>query len=216
MTNAADETDYFFDQAFWDAQYRTRSQLWSGRPNGHLVAQAAELPAGAALDVGGGEGADAIWLAERGWRVTAVDVSAVALERGAQHAAEAGTEVAAQIAWHHEDVRTWAPEPSSYDLVSAQFMHLTPADRTSLIGRLAAAVAPGGTLLVVGHHPSDLETTVSRGSRPELLFTATELAALLDAEQWEIVLASAPGRRATDPAGNPVTIHDALLRARRR
>ncbi len=151
-----------FGEAFWDERYRSQGELWSGEPNPHLVSQASELSGGAALDVGSGEGADAIWLAERGWQVTALDVSTVALRRGAARAAEAGADVARRIDWLHEDVLTWIPEPSSYDLVSAQFMHLPTGPREEVFARLAAAVAPGGTLLIVGHHPSDLQTTVPR------------------------------------------------------
>jgi 2-polyprenyl-3-methyl-5-hydroxy-6-metoxy-1,4-benzoquinol methylase len=75
-----------FDQAFWDERYRSHDALWSGNPNDHLINETDGLTPGPALDVGCGEGADAVWLAERGWRVTAVDLSTVALERGAAHA----------------------------------------------------------------------------------------------------------------------------------
>lgn len=205
-----------FGEAFWDERYRSQGELWSGEPNPHLVSQASELSGGAALDVGSGEGADAIWLAERGWQVTALDVSTVALRRGAARAAEAGGDVARRIDWLHEDVLTWIPDPSSYDLVSAQFMHLPTGPREEVFARLATAVAPGGTLLIVGHHPSDLQTTVPRPSRPELFFTASEVAASLDSHAWEIVVAAALERSTTDPGGHTVTIHDAVLRARRR
>lgn len=205
-----------FGQAFWDARYASHSSVWSGNPNPHLVAWAAELDAGRALDVGSGEGADAIWLAEHSWEVTAVDISPVALQRAADHAAEAGADTAGRIDWQQQDVQVWGPEPASFDLVSAQFMHLAPAPRAALFGRLADGVAPGGSLLVVGHHPSDLETTVPRGPRAELLFTASEVAALLDPSVWEILVEAAPERPTEDPAGDVVTIRDALLLARRR
>jgi len=156
-----------------------------------------------------------IWLAGRGWRVTASDVSPVALQRGADHAAAVGAEVAKRIDWQQQDAQVWGPEPSSFDLVSAQFMQLPPAPRGALFGRLADGVAPGGTLLIVGHHPSDLETTVPRGSNPDLLFTASEVAALLDSEEWEVVVEAAPERTIEDPDDNVVTIRDALLLARR-
>jgi hypothetical protein len=80
---------------------------------------------------------------------------------------------------------------------------------------MAAAVRPGGTLLIVGHHPSDLETTVGRWNLPGFLFTAEEIAATLDPDDWRIVVAAAPARQAADPDGRPVTIHDAVLRAER-
>lgn len=129
----------------------------------------------------------------------------------APHAAEAGTAVEQRIEWVHEDVLTWVPEPSAYDLVSAQFMHLPAEPRESLFRRLAVSVAPGGTLLIVGHHPSDLQTTVPRPPMPELFFTAGEIAGSLDHQQWDILIADAVARPAKDPKGQDVTIHDAVL-----
>jgi hypothetical protein len=103
-----------------------------------------------------------------------------------------------------------------FDLVSAQFLHLPPPARESLFRRLAAAVRPGGTFLFVGHHPSDLETTVGRWNLPELFFTADEIAAALNHDGWQIIVAGAPERQTLDPDGRPITIRDAVLRARRR
>lgn len=203
-----------FDEAFWDERYRSRPALWSGEPNRYLVSEAADLVPGTALDVGSGEGADAIWLAGRGWSVTAVDLSGVALERGAANAARVGQPVAERIHWQHADLTVW--QPDVYDLVSAQYLHLPPVQRDPLFARLAEAVQPGGHLLVVGHHPSDLHTTVGRPSRPELLYTAEDLAASLDPLLWEIVTADTPGREAIDPEGRMVTVHDTVFRARRR
>lgn len=199
-----------FTQAFWDERYGARTQLWSGNPNPQLVSQTASLRAGRALDVGCGEGADAIWLAQRGWQVTAVDISAVALARGARRAAEAAAEVAARIVWRQEDVLTWGPEPGVFDLISAQFMHLPPAPRAALFRRLAGGVVPGGTLLIVGHHHMD------RHGPQELLFTASEIAGLLPAEHWEILVEATLARSTTNAAGDAVTMHDAVLRAQRR
>jgi SAM-dependent methyltransferase len=203
------------DEAFWDERYDSSPALWSGQPNPQLVAEAADLVPGAALDVGCGEGADAIWLAERGWRVTAVDWSAVALQRGADHAQQAGAEVAQRISWLHADLIDWVPAQAAYDLVSAQFMHLGPDQRDALYRRLAAAVAPGGTLLVVGHHPSDLQTTARRPPFPQLLFTAADIASLLNPGEWATVVEEARPRRAPDSDGQPITVHDAVLRAQR-
>jgi len=206
-----------FNEEFWDERYRSRGALWSGNPNPQLVTEAADLVPGTALDVGCGEGADAIWLAARGWRVTALDVSTVALERGAARAAERGAAVARRIDWLHEDLIAWVPAAASYDLVSAQFfLHLPREPREALFRVLAAAVAPGGSLLIVGHHPSDLQTTIPRTPLPELFFTASDLAVLLDPHGWDIVVSAARERGATDHDGRPVTIHDAVLRARRR
>ncbi len=205
-----------FGEAFWDDRYLSHTALWSGDPNPHLVAEAARLTPGTALDVGTGEGADAIWLAGRGWLVTAVDLSTVALERAAAHAAQLGADIAGRIGWLHEDLASWDPSPARYDLVSAQYLHLPAAPRRALFGRLAEAVAPGGTLLIVGHHPADLQTTMPRPPMPELFYTGDDIAAALDPGEWAIITNASPGRTATDPDGNTVTIHDTVLQARRR
>jgi SAM-dependent methyltransferase len=204
-----------FTQEFWDARYRTKESLWSGKPNAHLIAQAGDLAPGTALDAGAGEGADAIWLAGRGWRVTAVDISAVALERAAGHAKLAGDEVAGRITWHRENLLEWQPPERGYDLVAAHYLHLPSAGRQSLFRRLAAAVAEGGTLLIVAHHPSDLQTTVPRPQEPDLFFTGDDIAAQLDGQGWEIVTNVAAPRQVTDPDGRQATIHDTVFRARR-
>ena len=175
----ADDTTEF-TQEFWDDRYRTAGQVWSGQPNPQLAAEAAGLTPGDALDAGCGEGADAIWLAARGWTVTAVDVSAVALGRAASQAAAHGGGVAERISWRREDLFSWDPGARRYDLVSAQFMYLPGPGLASLHRRLGAAVRPGGTLLIVGHHPDDLHANVGRHGRREMLFTAGQLAAALD------------------------------------
>ncbi len=203
-----------FDRDFWDERYRSSHSLWSGNPNRHLIAEASELAAGAALDAGAGEGADAIWLARRGWRVTAVDISGVALDRAAAHAAQAGEAVARRIRWLREDILRWQPPERGYDLVSVQYLHLPPDDRRTVYARLAAAVADRGTLLIVGHHPCDLRTTVPRPNHPELLFTGDDLAAEL-ADGWEIVTNAVAPHEATDPEGRRVTLHDSVFRVRR-
>ena len=100
-------------EAFWDERYRSHSQLWSGTPNAHLVSEASGLIPGTALDAGRGEGADAIWLAEHAWQVTAVDFSTVALERSAARALEVGAEVAQRITWLHADLTDWVPTAAS-------------------------------------------------------------------------------------------------------
>jgi SAM-dependent methyltransferase len=204
------------DENFWDDRYRSSDALWSGNPNPHLVSEVSGMEPGTALDVGCGEGAGAAWLAERGWQVTALDISAVALERAAAFAEAAGAEIASRITWLHADLTRWEPAPASYDLVSAQFMHLPPEQRDQVYRRLAESVAPGGTLLVVGHHHSDLQTTVPRCGAHDLFFTSGEIAAMLDPEEWDIVISEARERQTVDPDGQQVTIRDAILRAQRR
>jgi SAM-dependent methyltransferase len=204
------------DEQSFEEMYRATDALWSGRPNTQLVAEAADLPPGTALDIGCGEGADAVWLASRGWQVTAVDFAATALERAAARAAAAGEEVAARIEWVRADVTQWAPEPGSFDLVSAQFMHLPTEQRRALFARLADAVRTGGQLLLVGHDFSDIEAGAHRPPEPERFFTAGEVAASLDPATWEVLVAEARPRPAHQHEGHDITVHDAVLRARRR
>ena len=203
------------DEAFWNGRYLSSSALWSGHPNPHVMTEAAALVPGEGLDVGCGEGADAIWLAARGWQVTAVDLSSVALERAATRASEAGADVARRIKWLHVDLTDWVPAASSYDLVSAQFLHLPKDQRELIHRRIGESVAPGGTLLVVGHHPSDLHTTAPRPRVPELLFTASEVAASLTPEDWIVVVDEARPRQTLDSDGQATTVHDAVLKAQR-
>jgi SAM-dependent methyltransferase len=209
------DIDQMFSAAFWDERYSSSPAIWSGNPNPQLVREAADLNPGRALDAGCGEGADATWLAERGWQVTAVDVSTVALGRGAAHASELDSQLAARITWQQADLLSWRPPPLSYDLVSAQYMQLPAKQRVGLFGRLAAAVAPGGTLLLVGHSPADLNTTVRRPPLPELFFTAAEAADALDPSVWTIIVCQARPRQVQDPDGNRVTVDDEVVVATR-
>jgi thioredoxin reductase len=193
-----------FDEHGWDERYRARPEIWSGSPNEALVAEVSDLVPGTALDAGAGEGGDACWLAGRGWKVTAADISRVALERAASRAEGLGLE----ITWLHADLAV-SPAPGAYDLVTAHFLHVPRFLREPLYRHLAAAVAAGGTLLVVGHDFSDM--------RPELAemgWTADELAGWLGSG-WTVEVAEARPRRATDQEGHEVTVHDAVLRARR-
>ena len=197
----------------WEARYRSRAEgIWSGQPNAVLVAEVAELAPGTALDVGCGEGADAMWLAERGWQVTGVDISQVALDRAAAQGAARGL----RVDWVQADLLAEPPAEAAFDLVTAHFMQLPTPERVALYDRLAAAVRPGGTLLLVGHHPLDMHTTIGRPHLPEMFFTAEELAVRLDPEVWQVQVVDARSRRATDPHGQQVTIRDAVLRACKR
>ncbi len=204
-----------YDAETWDERYRSAARVWSGKPNPQLVAETSRFAPGRALDAGCGEGADALWLAGRGWEVVAVDISDVALRRAALHAQATGLEVAGRIEWIRADLLTEPPLPGSFDLVSAQFMQLPPEPRTALFRGLFAAVRPGGTLLIVGHHPSDMDKGVRRPPRAELFYTASDVAALLGSG-WSVEISEARPRAATTLDGVTVTVHDSVLRATRR
>lgn len=136
-------------EAFWEDFYRDRDQVWTGKPNELLVREVAALSPGTALDLGCGEGGDAIWLASLGWRVTAVDVSSIALHRAAQRADEAGV----VVDWQQHDLSVSFPS-GSFSLVSAQFFHSPvehDGERDSVLRKAADAVEPGGVLLIAGH-----------------------------------------------------------------
>jgi len=146
--------------------------------------------------------------------VVAADISGVALERAAQHARDTDPAAAGRIEWQKVDLLAHPPEPDCFDLVSAQFLQLPPEQRIPLFGALAAAVRDGGMLLIVGHHPSDLETGVPRPPMPERFYTPDEIAGLLDGS-WTVEVAEARPRQAATPDGVEVTIHDTVLVATR-
>jgi SAM-dependent methyltransferase len=203
-----------FDEAFWNERYRSQTALWSGNPNPLLITETAALTPGAALDVGSGEGADAIWLAKRGWKVTGLELSTVAIERAASHAEQNGV---GHIEWQQADLLTWEPPIARYDLVSAQFMHLAHPDRDVVYRGLAGSVAPGGTLLVVGHHVSDLDTWSGHPQLPGMFFTGDDIAALLAPGEWDIVTNAILPRDIDESLEEkPLHINDAVFRARRR
>jgi 2-polyprenyl-3-methyl-5-hydroxy-6-metoxy-1,4-benzoquinol methylase len=185
-----DETDesHAFTQAFWDEKYAAQDRVWSGRPNQRLVEHAGRLPPGTALDVGCGEGADVVWLAERGWRVTGADVSAVALERARRHAGEAG--FADRTSWLHIDLLGGDELPGGADLVSAMYLHVPDADFDRVYTAIAAAVRPGGSLLVAGHHPDERDTGLRNPRLSHLLFPPERVTALLGPE-WQVEVADA-------------------------
>ncbi|MGH3458111.1 class I SAM-dependent methyltransferase [Aeromicrobium sp.] len=190
----------------WDERYRESDRIWSGRPNPQLVAEAADLPPGRALDVGCGEGADAIWLAERGWTVVGTDISQVALDRAERHSPPA---LADRITWRQTDLVTEPPEPEGFDLVAAHFMHLPPGPRAAMFRGLVAAVRSGGLLLMVGHDVREVHTGPGRHQGPDVYFTADELTDLL-ATDWHVEVSEMRRRPAGDAHG-----HDLVFRARR-
>jgi predicted O-methyltransferase YrrM len=198
--------------AEWDARYRERgAAMWSGRPNGRLVAEVTDLAPGRALDVGAGEGADAIWLAGHGWTVTAIDVSDVAVSRAREAADAAGVEVE----WILGDaLQTPLPE-GSFDLVSMQYPALPKAAGDAAVRRLLATVRPGGMLLAVYHDLDDEHAAhmKARGVDPADYVGADDLCGLLGDDFTIELRATEP--RLDPPPDNP-HIADVIVRARRR
>ncbi|RZK98117.1 MAG: class I SAM-dependent methyltransferase [Methylobacterium sp.] len=200
-----------YGQETWDARYSESDRIWSGNPNQRLVEQVTGLTPGTALDVGAGEGADSVWLARQGWQVTALDVSPVALAKTAAHAAEAGVEVTTV----QHDLVSLAPLPGSYDLVSAQFWH-PPLERfADFRDVIGAAVRPGGTLLVVAHHPASLQGQPDTHGHAAFLFDQDKVAALFDTDEWDVQVSAAQTRPTTRPDG-PAEVTDSVFRAVRR
>lgn len=215
--------EHAFDHEYWD-------QIWSGDgaeamgasgPNPHLVREIEDLTPGTALEAGCGAGADAIWLAERGWHVTGADIAVTALDRAAARAVDAG--VLERVQWVPADLSTWEPG-ARYDLVTTHYAH--PAmPQLEFYDRLATWVAPGGTLFVVGHlqrtGTSDgHQSGRAHGHAPDgppasASVTADTIAARLDSAVWEIVTAEESQRTMAGPGGTQVTLHDVIVRANR-
>ncbi|WP_024801526.1 bifunctional 2-polyprenyl-6-hydroxyphenol methylase/3-demethylubiquinol 3-O-methyltransferase UbiG [Nocardia sp. BMG51109] len=195
------------DEQFWEDRYRGRDQLFSGAPNGVLVAEAAGLAPGRALDVGCGEGADAIWLARRGWQVTAIDIAPTALRRAA------AADTTGRVTWTHANLAGTPPPPGAFDLVSVQYFPLRlESDHTALRG-LLNAVASGGTLLVGSHDISDLPPGRDNDFDPADYYHPGDIAALLG-DDWTVLINETRPRTAPAPPGTHHA-HDTVLRARR-
>jgi 2-polyprenyl-3-methyl-5-hydroxy-6-metoxy-1,4-benzoquinol methylase len=196
-------------QDAWDQRYADMQQLWSGHPNAALVSEATGLPPGRALDVGCGEGADAVWLAERGWDVTALDLSQVALERAARHAEQ----VHAQVRWVHAGFVDATLPLGTFDLVSAQYPALRHTANHDAERKLLAAVAPGGLLIVVHHANVDSAEAKACGFDPADYVMPADVARLLD-DTWKLEI-SEPRPRAVSTGAGAHHTHDIILRARR-
>ena len=200
----------FFESPGWEERYSSEERVWSGQPNAQLVAEAAKLVPGTALDVGCGEGGDAIWLAQQGWRVTGADFSANGLARAARHAEEAG--VADRLDWWQVDARTFEADGRSYDLVTTHFLHPPDGGMLDVTRRLADAVAPGGHLLVVGHAPSATFHQLDARHRAAMFFAADLLPAL-PAGFTALVVEQRPRTMVRD--GVTMDVDDSTLLARR-
>ena len=197
---------------FWERLYNERTQVWSGRVNAVLEQEAERLTPGRALDLGCGEGGDALWLAERGWQVTAVDLSPTALDRGAAEAARRGL----VVDWQCVDLSERLPS-GPYDLVSAQFLQSPVAlPRAEVLRRAAAEVATGGVLLVVGHAapPPWSQHQPDPALMPTAAEVLTQLA--LPEQEWETVRAEQSTRAAIGPDGQSGELVDSVVLLRRR
>ena len=200
------------DAADWDRRYAATELVWSASPNVFVAHEVDGLAPGRALDLACGEGRNARWLAARGWQVTAVDFSAVGVEKGRRTAPE--------VDWRVGDVLT-CPLPSGLDLVVVAYLQLTEPERRTALRRCAQALAPGGRLLVVAHDRTNLTEGTGGPQDPAVLYSAQDV--LADVEDvpgiaWDVVRAERVAREvpAADGHGAPGTAWDALAHLRRR
>lgn len=210
-----DEPDTTEAEQFWEGFYRQHEHHGSGKANPVLVDVAGRLSAGTALDLGCGEGSDAIWLARAGWRVTAVDVSATALDRAAERAATAG--VGGQIDWQRHDLARTSPT-GTFDLVSTHYLH-SPVGfpRDQVLQAAARAVAPGGLLLIVGHAALPPWADNPCPHSHELFPTPEQVLASLQLPpgQWHTDRVESSARQAIGPNAQTATLTDSVVAVRR-
>jgi SAM-dependent methyltransferase len=190
----------------WDERYGTEELIWKAEPNRFLVEELDALPPGRALDVACGEGRNAVWLASKGWRVTGVDFSRAGLAKAKQLATDRGVEVT----WVEADVVEWQPPMASFDLVVVMYLHLPAEQRRRALAHTAAALAPGGVLLVVGHDTSNLLKGTGGPQDPAVLFGPDEI--VQDLSGLQIERAEQVKRTVVTDAGEATAI-DALVRA---
>ena len=209
MTNTPNKSA----EKFWDELYARHNRIWSGRANVPLVNAVESLQPGTALDLGCGEGGDAVWLAQHGWQVTATDVSTVALARANQLAAEQG--VQDRIDFQQHNFAIGFPT-GMYDLVSAQYLQspLEDFQRTKVLQKAAAVVAPGGLLLIVEHAAAPPWSDHVHDHFPTPQETFDSL--VLDSMQWQAKLVDALDRHTVGPDGKKATIKDNVIIVRRR
>lgn len=209
-----DDTTTQDPKQHWEEHYGQRDQIWSGRVNARLEEIAGPLTPGAVLDLGSGEGGDAVWLAEQGWQVTAVDISDTALQRGAAAAQSRG--LADRITFVQHDLSNFVPE-GTFDLISAHFLHsMLPFDRPTILKRVAGAVRSGGILLIVDH--AGPPPWGSKLHHHHEFPSADEVVRSLDLSDadWETVRAEASERNAVGPDGQAGKLTDNVIVLRRR
>ena len=202
-----------YDQAFWEqlwtkTLHEHADKVAARAPNAQLVSALASVPPGRALDAGCGHGAETLWLATRGWDVTAVDFSASALGHGRAMADALGAAVAGRITWIESDLATWIAPSDHFDLVVSLYVHIAGPVKAA-IQKLGDAVAVGGTLLMMGHRPIDPATGAPTPAAGQVQVSVDDALAVLDREHWELLIAE---ERPRAVAGSGV---DAVIRARR-
>jgi len=188
----------------WNRRYSETEFLWSAEPNRVLVSEVAGLPPGRALDLACGEGRNAVWLAGQGWQVTGVDFAEVGLARAAELARDRGVDVD----WLRADLIEYPSPAGAFDLVCVLYLQLPAEELAIVLPRAAEALAPGGTLLVLGHDLTNLEEGHGGPRNPAVLFTPEDVAALLP----ELVVERA--ERVGRPVEGGAVAIDALVRAR--
>ncbi len=203
------------DSSAWNQRYADSELVWSAAPNMWVEQLTHDLPPGKALDIAAGEGRNALWLASRGWQATAVDFSAVALERAASLAKQRLGDDARNLLTLEADVETWVPPARSYDLVLVVYLHLPAVQRRAVMSAAAQAVAPGGTLLVVGHDLANLSSGHGGPQDPAVLYSPADIVAEIEPAQLTVVRAETALRPLTDAQGQPVEALDALVLAQR-
>ena len=194
------------DAAAWDARYSARELVWGAPPNRYVVEHTTSLPPGRALDLACGEGRNALWLATRGWEVTGSDYSAVALAKAAEMAAPSPKAVVQRLTWRHGDAVT-DELGGPYDLVLQVFLHLQGEQRRTVLAKAAAALAPGGTLIVVAHDSTNIADGTGGAQDPRVLFTPDDVVAELPADMT-VTVATKPLR---EVEGAPRPAIDALV-----
>lgn len=199
-----------FGAQWWEQHYRDAGTGPIGQPSAQLIAELLGVAAGTALDAGCGTGADAVWLAGQGWDVTAVDVAPSAVERARALAAQYAPGASERITWLVADLTEWRP-PRQFDLVLSQYVH-PDLPFAEFVARLAEAVAPGGTLLVVGHDHADAHSA-AHAPRPASIGAEAVLSAL-DPSRWDVIVAETRSRQVTR-GSTAVALEDLVVRARR-
>lgn len=202
-------------KGYWDARYLERDQIWSGKVNAVLRSVAETLPPGRALDLGCGEGGDAVWLAEQGWEVLGFDISEVAVARARRAAAERGLDDRT-LRFTATDLGGLA-EVGTFDLVTASFLSSpVELERNRILRRAATLVAPGGHLLITSHAAAPPWSRHSHKPSFHSFDPDTEVAELeLDPGEWETLVAEVRHRSAVDPDGNPAELDDSVVLLRR-